>query len=91
MRLTMAASMGKHDGVVVWLVKAGADTRAKLCDVDSTVVDVSSHVSASANQTAYLEAKTHCTAGSHASWRTGRRTRLTASGGARSKGKGKAK
>jgi hypothetical protein len=56
----MAASAGQHEEVVVWLIKAGADTQAKAPDHDATAADASRAVGASASQTAYLEAKTHC-------------------------------
>ena len=54
----MIASHEKHTDVVRWLVKAGADTQAPLGD--STAASLSRRVGASAEQTAYLEAKTHC-------------------------------
>jgi hypothetical protein len=56
----MAASAGKHTVVVTWLVKAGADTQATSALFDNSAAVLSSHVGASAEQTAYLEAKTHC-------------------------------
>jgi hypothetical protein len=60
----MAASAYKHAEVVTWLVKAGADTQALWTDfADGTAVtaaDLSREFGASAAQTAYLEAKTHC-------------------------------
>jgi ankyrin repeat protein len=57
----MTAAANKHSDVVKWLIKAGADTQATLFEVtDCTAADFSRHVGASADQTAYLEAKTHC-------------------------------
>jgi hypothetical protein len=57
----MIASFGKHDKIVKWLVKAGADTSASLHRViGSTAAFASETAGTSAEQTAYLEAKTHC-------------------------------
>jgi hypothetical protein len=58
----MTAAANKHTEVVKWLIKAGADTQAslKLQGAIYTAVNVSRGVGASADQTAYLEAKTHC-------------------------------
>jgi hypothetical protein len=60
----MAASWHKHAEVVTWLVKAGADTRISIKMRDSTppmtAIQASRMSGASAEQTAYLEAKTHC-------------------------------
>jgi hypothetical protein len=70
----MIASNRKNEEVVTWLVKAGADTQATMPGFDDTAADVSGsstgggfttadflrQVSASTSQTAYLEAKTHC-------------------------------
>jgi hypothetical protein len=58
----MAATANNHTEVVKWLIKAGADTQAssKFQGTDYTAATVSRHVGASADQTAYLEAKTHC-------------------------------
>ena len=54
----MMATSQKHHEVVTWLVKAGADTQAVVGH--DTAADISREVRASAEQTAYLEAKTHC-------------------------------
>jgi hypothetical protein len=56
----IAASMRKHEEVVVYLVKAGADPEATLALTGDSAAVLSSHVSASTSQTAYLEAKTRC-------------------------------
>jgi hypothetical protein len=56
----MAASFDKYEEGVVWLVKAGADTQATFQNSADTAVDLSRRTGASASQTAYLEAKTHC-------------------------------
>jgi hypothetical protein len=57
----MIASMRKHEEVVVWLIKAGADTQATLPGrTNATAADASRELGASTSQTAYLEAKTHC-------------------------------
>jgi hypothetical protein len=57
----MVASALKHQEVVKWLVKAGADTQTFVDDsTNSTAASLSRDVGASAEQTAYLEAKTHC-------------------------------
>jgi hypothetical protein len=56
----IAASMCKHEEVVAWLVKAGADTQATYPGRAGTAAVLSSQGGASASQTAYLEAKTHC-------------------------------
>jgi ankyrin repeat protein len=60
----MMASAEKHEEVVVWLVKAGADTQATTAVYSNgesvTAADASKRFGASASQTAYLEAKTHC-------------------------------
>jgi ankyrin repeat protein len=55
----MVASYHKHTEVVVWLSKHGADAQASHQD-GSTAVDVSRDFGAPAEQTAYLEARTHC-------------------------------
>jgi hypothetical protein len=55
----MAASFGKHAELVKWLVKEGADTQA-LQEDGERASDASREAGASAEQTAYLEAKTHC-------------------------------
>jgi hypothetical protein len=58
----MVASGLKHTDVVQWLVKAGADVLASAPrgDNDGTPASISKHYGASREQTAYLEAKTHC-------------------------------
>jgi ankyrin repeat protein len=59
----MIAASKKYAGIVRWLVKAGADTQATIAARDGspcTAATVSKHFGASAEQTAYLEAKTHC-------------------------------
>jgi hypothetical protein len=58
----MAATFGKHADIVRWLVKAGADTQAcaTFRGTEVTAATVSKHFGASVEQTAYLEAKTHC-------------------------------
>jgi hypothetical protein len=58
----MGASMAKHADIVRWLVKVGADTKASAA-FDGTVftaATISKSIEASPEQTAYLEAKTHC-------------------------------
>jgi hypothetical protein len=54
----MAASAKKHQEVVKWLVKAGADTQVARNTMSAA--DISRKAGASAEQTAYLESKTHC-------------------------------
>jgi hypothetical protein len=54
----MMASHGKHQEIVRWLVKAGADTQTLFHD--TTAADISYYGGAPSEQTAYLEAKTHC-------------------------------
>jgi ankyrin repeat protein len=54
----MAASNRNHPTVVKWLIKAGADPQAAASW--GTAADLSKKAGASAEQTAYLEAKTHC-------------------------------
>jgi ankyrin repeat protein len=56
----MVASGYKHAALVKWLVKAGADPQATTHSPSITAADFSNHVGASFEQTAYLEAKTHC-------------------------------
>jgi ankyrin repeat protein len=57
----MIASYSKHMDLVRWLIKEGADTQASLHEgMNATAADISKLVGASAEQTAYLEAKTHC-------------------------------
>jgi hypothetical protein len=56
--LLMEASGSKHANIVKWLIKAGADPQVS---ADwGTAADLSKLAGASAEQTAYLEAKTHC-------------------------------
>jgi hypothetical protein len=54
----MIAAFGKHQDVVKWLVKAGADIKVAVCHMSAA--DMSKRAGASAEQTAYLEAKTQC-------------------------------
>jgi hypothetical protein len=59
----MMASAKKHADIVKWLVKAaGADTQAVIAADRSefTAATLSERLGAYAEQTAYLEAKTHC-------------------------------
>jgi ankyrin repeat protein len=58
----MRAAANKHAEIIKWLIKAGADIRLSLEieGTDYTAANVSRHIDASADQTAYLEAKTHC-------------------------------
>jgi ankyrin repeat protein len=60
----MMASANKHEDLVRWLAKAGADTQAfpsiDGSEFNYTAAFFSKHFVASAEQTAYLEAKTHC-------------------------------
>jgi hypothetical protein len=58
----MAATVKKHAEIVKWLIKAGADTQAsvKYEGTERKAGNVSRYVGAPADQTAYLEAKTHC-------------------------------
>jgi hypothetical protein len=54
----MMASHGKHDKVIRWLIRSGADAQAST--IDGTAVDVSRAAGAPVAQTQYLEAKAHC-------------------------------
>jgi hypothetical protein len=60
----MIASMRRHADVVKWLIKAGADPqstyRLPISGTFATAADCSRATGASAEQTAYLTAKTHC-------------------------------
>jgi ankyrin repeat protein len=62
----MVASYKKHAEMVKWMIKEGADTQANAESKTSgsryafTAADISTFAGASAQQTAYLEAKTHC-------------------------------
>jgi ankyrin repeat protein len=56
----MAASFGKHAELVKWLVKEGTDPLKVAFGGGRRAADVSRVIGASAEQTAYLEAKTHC-------------------------------
>jgi hypothetical protein len=56
----MAASYGKHAELVKWLVKEGADPLKEMYGGGSRAADLSRVIGASVEQTAYLEAKTHC-------------------------------
>jgi ankyrin repeat protein len=55
----MHASFMKHEHVVVWLLKNGADSQVS-SNKFSTAVEISRLFGASAEHTAYLEARTHC-------------------------------
>jgi hypothetical protein len=55
----IVASATKHTEVVVWLIKHGADAQAAFQD-GNTAADVSRDFGAPAEQTEYLEARTHC-------------------------------
>jgi hypothetical protein len=58
--LMIASGQKQHD-VVKWLAKAGAGTQAHYCnDPRNTAAFASKAAGASIEQTAYLEAKTHC-------------------------------
>jgi hypothetical protein len=60
----MAASINKHAEIVQWMIKEGADTQTPAPihshDFVGTAADASKAVGASVEQTASLEAKTHC-------------------------------
>jgi hypothetical protein len=55
----MLATASKHTDIVKWLIKAGADPSTFFSDF-GTAADTFSLFEASTDQTAYLEAKTHC-------------------------------
>jgi ankyrin repeat protein len=55
----MAASAHKHMEVVVWLIKHGANAQASTSTF-GTAADLSIEQGAPAEQTDYLEARTHC-------------------------------
>jgi predicted TIM-barrel fold metal-dependent hydrolase len=55
----MVAAATKHTEVVVWLIKHGANAQAPFRQ-GSTATDVSRAYGAPAEQTEYLEARTHC-------------------------------
>jgi ankyrin repeat protein len=55
----MAAAVRKHIEIVVWLTKHGADSQASHPQ-GGTAADFSERNDAPAEQTAYLEARTHC-------------------------------
>jgi ankyrin repeat protein len=55
----MGAAKFKHTEIVVWLIKHGADTQTSH-QVEGTAADVSRDEGAPAEQTEYLEARTHC-------------------------------
>jgi hypothetical protein len=55
----MAASEFKHTEVVRWLLKKGANAQTKDNDL-YTAADVPEYYGAPAEQTAYIEARTHC-------------------------------
>jgi hypothetical protein len=58
----MRASNKKHADVVRWLIKEGADPTIEMNyrGIGRTAADFSKRTGASAEQTAYLEAKTYC-------------------------------
>jgi hypothetical protein len=58
----MIATFKKHESVVRWLVKAGADTKTFIAEngTELTAANISKMYDAPVEQTAYLEAKTHC-------------------------------
>jgi hypothetical protein len=59
----MTAALHKHAKVVVWLVKAGADPQQAVQVRGTDMITAAvlfREVGASAEQTAYLETKTHC-------------------------------
>jgi hypothetical protein len=55
----MVASAHKHTEVVVWLIKYGANAQASR-QHSGTAADLSRDTGASAEQTEYLEVRTHC-------------------------------
>jgi hypothetical protein len=55
----MIATASKHADVFKWLIKEGADLSTS-SSVFGTAADISREFRASAEQTSYLEAKTHC-------------------------------
>jgi ankyrin repeat protein len=55
----MAASYGPHTALVKWLIKEGADPKAESTDW-GTAENVMEHYGGTIEQTAYLQAKTHC-------------------------------
>jgi hypothetical protein len=55
----MAAVAAKHAEVVVWLIKHGANAQAR-GPAGGTAADISRAYGAPAEQTEYLEARTHC-------------------------------
>jgi ankyrin repeat protein len=55
----MMASANEHQHVVVWLLKNGADPQAEFMN-SKTAAEFSKIMGAPAEQTAYLDAKTHC-------------------------------
>jgi hypothetical protein len=59
----MSAAAGKHEYVIKWLSKRAANLKSTMIMSEGremTAADISKIVGASAEQTAYLEAKTHC-------------------------------
>jgi hypothetical protein len=56
----MFASAKKHEKIVRYLLKIGADAQATHVNLRTAAVDVSNFFEATAEQTAYLEARTHC-------------------------------
>jgi ankyrin repeat protein len=55
----MTAAENKHDEVAVWLIEHGANSQASH-PRGFTAADISKKYRAPADQTAYLEARTHC-------------------------------
>jgi hypothetical protein len=55
----MAAAHAKHDKIIAFLLKYGADAQASHQQC-GTAADISKDSGAPAEQTAYLEARTHC-------------------------------
>jgi hypothetical protein len=56
----MLASSKKHEKIVRYLLKNGADAQASAYGLDGTAANISKWYGASAEQTAYLEARTYC-------------------------------
>jgi hypothetical protein len=56
----MAASKNKRNEIVRWLLKKGANAQATLHEGFGIAADISKDVGAPAEQTAYIEARTHC-------------------------------
>jgi hypothetical protein len=56
----MTASKNKRNEIVRWLLKKGANAQTTLYEDFGTAADISKDVGAPAEQTAYIEARTHC-------------------------------